>query len=170
MYNEGTAHRVTRYARCGERLFPLTATCCESDNERPMIEIRYAAFCDHALVDRSGKLSIIGIFDAIRPPQLPFNMPTFYLVVGFEAASDEAQQFDAKYLVMGEDGASLFERETSLSFPDVELGQMKRYNDVMQLTGMPVTSPGPHSFTVYVNNEIRKRVVLDVLSPPGVQT
>jgi hypothetical protein len=134
-----------------------------------MIEVRYAVFCDHALVDRGGKLSIIGIFDAINPPQLPFNIPALHVVIGFEAEAADAQEFAAKYAIWGQDGNPLFERETTLRFPAVPPGNLKRYNDVMALFGLPVSAPGPHSLIVHVNNEIRKRVVLDVNPAPGVQ-
>lgn len=135
-----------------------------------MIDVRYAVFCDHSIIDRNGKLSIIGIFDAIRPPQLPFNVPALCIVVGFEAESAEAQEFQAKYEILSQDGGvALFEREATFTFPAVEPGNLKRYNDVMQLYGLPVSVAGPHSLIIRVNNEIRKRVVLDVNDPSGVQ-
>jgi len=132
-----------------------------------MIDVRYAVFCDHALVDRAGKLSIIGIFDQINPPQLPFQIPAMNIVVGFEAESADAREFGVRYVISEQDGDVAFERESRLTFPTVAVGAMKRYNDTMTLYGLPLRNAGPHSLVVYVNGEIRKRVVLDVASPAG---
>ncbi|MDO8612675.1 MAG: hypothetical protein Q7R32_07610 [Dehalococcoidia bacterium] len=135
------------------------------------MEVRFAVLCDYAIVDRDNKLSVLGIFDEIRPPSLPFNLPAIYMVVAFEGSAAEAGvDLRVEYLLWGEDGSQLFQRETTIRFsPPDQPGDRVRHNEIMGLHGLPLTAAGSYAFIVRVNNEERSHVALRVF-PPNVGT
>ena len=46
-----------------------------------MAQIQWAYLCDYAFVDRSGKASIIGMFENINTRQLPIKHNQFFLIL-----------------------------------------------------------------------------------------
>jgi hypothetical protein len=150
-----------------ERLFPLTGCSDEEDNGCPM-DVKFALLADYALISTDNKLSILGIFDEVHPPTLPFNLPTVYMVVGFEGSSAEGgREFRAEYLLWGEDGNPVFQREAPLRLPPASSAADRvRHNEIMGLHGLPLPAAGAYSFIVRVNDEERHRTVLRVFPAP----
>ena len=54
------------------------------------MELRLATLADYAIVSADGKLSVMGIFDEISPPELPFRHAVMYVVASFEGGLEEA--------------------------------------------------------------------------------
>src|SRR5215217_3944288 len=52
------------------------------------MEVKLAVLADYANVSQDGKLNIMGIFQEINAPSLPFPLPQMFLVVPFEEAGD----------------------------------------------------------------------------------
>lgn len=54
-----------------------------------MPQIDWIFLCDYASVDPAGKMSIIGMFENINVPGLPFKLPQMYIAVNLRAAGGE---------------------------------------------------------------------------------
>lgn len=46
------------------------------------MDVNLALLADYANVSQDGKLNIMGIFQEVNPPVLPFALPQMYLVMG----------------------------------------------------------------------------------------
>lgn len=147
----------------GEQLFPLTADDKEGKNDGPM-NVKFAVLADYALLDQGGKLSILGIFDQVRPPMLPFNMPQMYWVIVVEGEASEAgRQFPMELLIWDADGNQLFANEVTFAFPPAQQpGSKVAHNSIIALAGIPFVNAGDHSFIVRINGEERNRIRLQV--------
>ena len=53
------------------------------------VEVTVAVLADYANVSQDGKLNIMGIFQEINPPALPFALPQMYLVLSLSAGPAE---------------------------------------------------------------------------------
>lgn len=150
----------------GERLFSLTSDVGREDNECPM-EVTLAVLADYANVTRDNKLLIVGIFDEINPPVLPFAMPQMYLVVSMVASLAEIEsEFPTEIVLLGEDAeVARIERTITFNKPK-RPGIRATHNEIIGLAGFPLERAGAYAFVVRVNREERARVALHVNSPP----
>ena len=172
----GCVTRIYRYlfrrgilVLVGERLSGLTGRCEEEHNGCPM-QVKLAALADYALVSRDGKLSILGIFDQVNLPALPFGLPQMWLVVSLEGEPSEiGRQFQLDLLLWDSDGNQLFAHENTFMFmPPNQPGLRSTHNEVIGLHGMRFNTAGDHSFIIRVNGEERRRLVLRVaIAPQG---
>ena len=53
------------------------------------VDVTVAVLADYANVSQDGKLNIMGIFQEINPPVLPFALPQMYLVLSLTAGPAE---------------------------------------------------------------------------------
>jgi hypothetical protein len=148
-------------------LFVLTQARATDDNGDSM-QVRFAAIADYALAASDGKLGILGIFDEINPPVLPFAMPQMFLVVSLQGeASESGRPFNLELLLWDADGNQLFANEQPFMFPPPNHpGGRVGHNAVMGLAGLPLQRSGDYSFIIRVNGEERTRVTLRVNEPP----
>lgn len=174
MFNVNSVTRVSEYVMCcgtphlvSERVFSLTGCSSKKDNECPM-RVKYAMLADYAMLSRDNKISVIGIFDEINAPVLPFTMPQMYVVVALEGEVSEIdQEFTLELLLWDPDGNSLFSLERHFTFAAKEPGQRPAHNEIGAIGGLPFATAGPYSFIIRVNNEERERLVLQVNDASG---
>lgn len=152
-----------------EQQFPLTRGCGSRENEC-LMQVKFALFSDYAILARDGKLSVLGIFDAINLPQIPGVMPTpMYVVVSLEGEiSEVGNSFDLELLLWDADGHELFRSETEFTFTEPLPATHPTHNTVIGLHGLRFTSAGDHALIVNVNGEQRRRVPIRVnhVQPP----
>lgn len=130
------------------------------------MDVRYALFADYALVSVDQKVSLIGLFDDINAPVLPFQLPAVYIAVSIQAEASEARECQLEILLWDEDGNPLFTRSTPVTFPTPEhVGGVARHNEIMGVGGLLFQKSGNHSLIIRINGEERKRVVLRVNEP-----
>ena len=53
------------------------------------MDVTLAVLADYANVSQDGKLNIMGIFQEVNPPLLPFTLPQMYLVLSLTAGPAE---------------------------------------------------------------------------------
>lgn len=68
------------------------------------MELNIGVVCDHAHVERSGKLCIIGIFDVINASSFPAHWPQLYLVLRFTQHPDELNRTHSAEILLGIEG------------------------------------------------------------------
>jgi hypothetical protein len=62
-----------------------------------MPSINWVYLCDYAYLDAAGKMSVIGMFEFIKAPQLPLSWPQIYVAVYLTAS--EGEEFRLKVLI-----------------------------------------------------------------------
>ncbi|MBI2009700.1 MAG: hypothetical protein HYS86_00840 [Candidatus Chisholmbacteria bacterium] len=93
--------------------------------------------CDNAIIDRSGKLSIIGIFTQVFVRQLPTRLFRLY-VVSVLSGKPNAEE-TLSLTITDPAGKQIASQEIRLKF-----GQSGRANVITALEGMPLASTGNH--------------------------
>jgi hypothetical protein len=140
--------------------------------ERGKMDVKLAALADFASMTREGKLNILGVFDVVRAPGFPVVHPMMSLVVVFEASVAEADSDKAvNIILMGADGQRLFAAENTLRFGKVKYpGTRPSTNLVIALAGVQFATAGDYQFSILVNGEEKKALMLTVEpTPTGAQ-
>lgn len=132
------------------------------------MEVKLAALADFASLTREGKLNILGVFDRLRPPMLPFVLPMMHLVVVFDSSPAEPEtEKSVNIILMGADGQKLFAVENTMRVGPVKYpGIRPSSNLIVALAGVQFTNPGDYQFSVLVNGEEKKALRLIVDAPP----
>lgn len=131
------------------------------------MKVTLATLCDYANVTVEGKLNILGTFQEINAPVLPFALPVMFLVVGFSAAPSEApskKQVTVKLLA--EDGAELLTAVQEIDLPKPPRpGARLLASTVLGLAGIAFPKAGDYAFSILVDGDEKESVPLRVNSP-----
>lgn len=135
------------------------------------MKVTLAAMCDYASVNQDGKLNILGIFQEISAPTLPFQLAQMFLVVSFSASASEAparKNFEVKLL--GADGAQVFAAQQIVPIqPPPRPGARVNVNAVMGFGGLVFSASGDYAFSILIDGDEKESVPLRV-NPPGSTT
>jgi hypothetical protein len=131
------------------------------------MEVTLAVLADYANVSQNGKLNIMGIFQEVHPPELPFQLPQMYLVVSFEAGPAEfGSAKDIRFALLDSDGNEMLALagQTTVPHPD-RPGSRAYINEVIGLNGIAFERPGDYGFSILVQGETKGTVELHINEP-----
>lgn len=133
------------------------------------MEVSLAVICDYASVSQEGKLNIMGVFQEINPPVLPFAFPMMYLVVEMEAGIAEADtQKHIQILLIDQDGNQMLDFQGDVTVPPIAAPGGRAYTNINAgLNGLNFEAAGNYAFHILVNGEEKRTVPLKVNSPPA---
>ncbi len=128
------------------------------------MRVTLAALADYANVTMEGKLNIMGIFQEINPPVLPFQLPQMFLVVSFSAAPSEAPaQKHLQVKLLAEDGAAVISAQQTLPVQTPNRpGARVITNAVLGFGGLQFTAPGDYAFSILIDGDEKESVPLRV--------
>lgn len=128
------------------------------------MKLALAAICDYAMIDKSEKLSVIGIFTRIGAPSVPARHGSLTVVLSFEVdPSDFGRAFDFAIDVVDEDGRPIIDPPTgTFSVPDGGVGRAP-INLLLNLQDVHFPRFGPYLFTVRVNGHPEASLELEVV-------
>jgi hypothetical protein len=131
------------------------------------MDVTLAVLADYANVSQDGKLNVMGIFQEVNPPVLPFALPQMYLVVSFEAGPAEFGSVkDIRFALLDSDGNEMLALEGQAEVPRPQRPGSRAYiNEVIGLNGITFQHPGDYGFSVLVAGETRETVSLHVNQP-----
>lgn len=132
--------------------------------EGAALEVNLAVLADYANVSQDGKLNIMGIFQEVNPPMMPFVLPQLFLVVSFEADAAEFETLKSiKIAMLDDDGNEMLGLEGQAQVPrPPRPGSQAYINQVLGLNGIRFERPGDYSFAILVGGETRGSVPLRV--------
>jgi len=88
------------------------------------MKVTLCKFCDFACVLQGGKGSVIGMFDAIYAPQLPFDQAPVHLCTEFEFdASEMGSRQTVELALVDEDARDLFRLRADIQVPHAPPGK-----------------------------------------------
>jgi len=131
------------------------------------VDVTLAVLADYANVSQDGKLNIMGIFQEVNPPVLPFPLPQMYLVVSFAAEPAEFDTVkDIKIALLDNDGNEMLALEGRAQVPRPQRPGMRAYmNELIGLSGITFERAGDFAFAILVGGETKETVSLHVNEP-----
>lgn len=135
------------------------------------MEVKLKALADFASVTSEGKLNIMGIFDEINPPALPFVLPLLHLVISYDAGPAEFDmERSARVVLLTADGQALVSLEQPVRIPRPERpGARAQVNQIVALAGITLDRPGDYSFAILIDNDEKAAIPFHVNDPPATQ-
>jgi hypothetical protein len=131
------------------------------------MEVTVAVLADYANVSQDGKLNIMGIFQEINPPVLPFALPQMYLVLSFSAGPAEfGTTRNIRIPLMQSDGQEIFSLQAQMQIPRANRPGSRVYmNEAIGLAGVTFHQPGDYAFSILVGDDEKATVPLHVNEP-----
>jgi hypothetical protein len=131
------------------------------------MDVTLAVLADYANVSQDGKLNIMGIFQEVNPPVLPFPLPQMFLVVSFEAGPAEFGSVkNVRIALLDSDGNEMLALEGQVQVPrPPKPGRRAFINQVIGLNGVRFERPGGHEFSILIGGETRGTASLHVNEP-----
>jgi hypothetical protein len=128
------------------------------------MDVKLAVLADFASITREGKLNILGIFDEINTPELPAQLPMFYVVVSYEAGPAEFDtEKSTQIAVTDADGNVMVRLQQDITVSRVRRpGTRSTMNQITGIVGMPFPKAGDYQFAILIDGRegttIRLRV------------
>src|SRR5919199_2106203 len=121
----------------------------------------------YANVSQDGKLNIMGIFQEVNPPTLPFALPQMYLVLSFSAGPAE---FDTVRNIciplLQSDGQEMLSLQAQMRVPRPNRPGSPAYiNAAIGLAGVRFERPGDYAFSILIGDDEKATVPLHVNDP-----
>lgn len=140
---------------------------CSHAGKGIVVDVTLAVVADYANVSQDGKLNIMGIFQEINPPFLPFPMPQMFLVVSFEAGPAEFDFIKTiRVALLDIDGNEMLALEGQVQVPRPERpGSRVFINQVIGLNGVTFERAGGHEFSILIGGETRGTASVHINEP-----
>ena len=131
------------------------------------VEVTVAVLADYANVSQDGKLNIMGIFQEINPPVLPFALPQMYLVLSFSAGPAEVGSVrNIRIPLLHTDGEEIFSLQAQMQVPKAKRSGSRAYiNEAIGLAGLKFAQAGDYAFHVLIGDDEKASVPLHVNEP-----
>jgi hypothetical protein len=131
------------------------------------VDVNVAVLADYANVSQDGKLNIMGIFQEINPPVLPFQLPQMYLVLSFSAGPAEFEtNRDIRVALLHSDGQEVLTLGAQMRVPRPNRPGSRAYiNEAVGLAGVMFERHGDYAFSVLVGDDEKANVPLHVNEP-----
>ena len=126
------------------------------------MKITLAVLADYANVSQEGKLNIMGVFDRILAPSVPISHPEMRLVLRMEVEQAElGRDQSIEIQCMDEDGDDLLRIEASVTVSKETDSLI--FNNILDMKGLTFNKFGGYTFSVFVNNDLKKQISFDVV-------
>lgn len=127
------------------------------------MKIELLTLCDYAVAVPGGKLTIVGTFDRLAVPKLPYQQPSFYLVTKVRFDLTEAGEKRLKFVFADPDGKEIG------ALPEVKVPVKLREEDytaamqaVLRINGLPLSQAGDHSVHLLLDDKIEATALLTI--------
>ncbi len=131
------------------------------------MRIDLALICDYALIDRFGKLSVMGIFEHIWIAQFPTVHPRLHLVLRLKGRRTEVGEHPiAIRLVDGED-KEILGGEGKVDFAEPPAGVTEVEAGTVFVFDVPLRNAGRYTFEITVDEDIRATIPMTVALAPS---
>jgi hypothetical protein len=131
-------------------------------NPFPM-KVELFTLADYAVAVPGGKLTIVGTFDRLSPPQLPYQQPAFYLVGKLRFDAAEVGERRVQFTISNPDGKMIG------ALPEVKVPVALRGDDytatmqvVLAINGLPLAEEGDHSINLLIDGRPEATLMLTI--------
>jgi hypothetical protein len=132
-----------------------------------VVDVTVAVLADYANVSQDGKLNIMGIFQEINPPALPFVLPQMYLVLSLTAGPAEVGLARTiRIPLLYSDGQEILSLEAQMRIPSSRRpGSRANINEAIGLAGLTFPQAGDYAFHILIGDDDKATVPLHVNEP-----
>ncbi|SRR5258708_25999572 len=128
-------------------------------------DLNFLVFCDHAVQDNKGKVSLIGIFENFNVQKFPATLISFVVAgnttvidTDIKEATIDLEAFDNKIKSILPSKLTL----TVNSISPIPGGGPRKINFLFTINGLTFVEKGNYKFKVTINNEEVGELDLDV--------
>jgi hypothetical protein len=134
------------------------------EREGGELEVTLAVLADYANVSHDGKLNIMGIFQEVNAPSLPYPLPQMYLVMSFSAGPAEFDtQRQIRIVLLRADGQQILNLEGQMQVPQPARPGSRAYiNETIGLAGVTFDQAGDYGLSILVGGDEKATVPLHV--------
>lgn len=122
--------------------------------EKHLYKVQFTITCDYAVLDVSGKLSVLGIFDNITAPQLPYVHPAFFIVSSILSEEDIKDKKMVITVKRAEDEQVLVSQEIPATAELSKEDKYTTFNAVLQVSQLPIEKTGQYNVETSLDGEV----------------
>lgn len=131
------------------------------------MKIKLAATADFANVTREGKLNIIGVFDRVMVPSLPFVLPMMQLILRLEVSYAERDRPHKVEITFDDpNGKRLMTMGAELRVGIPRAGHTGITDQILALGNVRFESEGGHTFNFFIDGDLKDPLTLEVELTP----
>jgi hypothetical protein len=134
------------------------------------MKIDFAVVCDYALIDRYGKLSVLGIFHHIWVSQFPTVHPRLHLVIRLKGARTEIGEHKVRIRLIDSDGREIINGDGEVNFSEPPAGVLEVEAGAVLVFDVPFEKAGKYQFEIEVDNAVHTAVPVTVSLGPRAQS
>lgn len=128
------------------------------------MQVKLALVADYANVTAEGKLNILGIFDRIHVAELPAVHPQMHFILRLAAHPAERDRQHAVEIKLHDpDGQTVFQVQGEIHPRSATASGAATTNQILTLNNLQLTKTGGYTFIVFVDNDLKSEVSLDVV-------
>ena len=133
------------------------------------MHVDFAVVADYALVDQSGKLSVLGIFQHIWVQQFPAMHPRLHLVLRLKGKRTEVGEHAVQIRLLDEQGSESLGGSGNVTFAEPPAGITEIEAGAILVFDVPFPHAGVYHFEIAVDGEQKSAVPVTVsqLPPPA---
>lgn len=129
-----------------------------------------AVAADFASTADEGKLNILGIFDRLNAPSLPFALPQMFLAMRLSYEPDEADHEANLRVQLVDDGNNeIVALQGGLRTPPLLVDGLRQgvINQIVGVAGLTFEAAGAYRFRIYLNDIEQRSIHLYVSDAAG---
>ena len=133
------------------------------------MHVDFAVVADYALVDQSGKLSVLGIFQHIWVQQFPAMHPRLHLVLRLKGKRTEVGEHAVQIRLVDELGSETLGGSGNVTFAEPPAGIAEIEAGAILVFDVPFPHTGVYQFEITIDGEQKAAVPVTVsqLPPPA---
>jgi hypothetical protein len=131
------------------------------------VHLDFAVVADYALVDQSGKMSVLGIFQHIWVQQFPAMHPRLHLVLRLKGKRTEIGEHGVQIRLLDDADAELLGGSGTVNFAEPPAGVTEIEAAAVLVFDVPFPHAGRYRFEITVDGERKSTVPITVSQLPA---
>lgn len=134
------------------------------------MHLDFAVVADYALVDQSGKISVLGIFQHIWVQQFPAMHPRLHLVLRLKGKRTEIGEHAVHIRLVDDHGVEILGGSGSVTFAEPPAGVTEIEAAAILVFDVPFPHHGVYKFAITLDGEGAAEVPITVSQMPQPST
>ncbi len=131
------------------------------------MRIDLAVACDYAVIDRFGKLSVLGIFSHIWVAKLPAVHPRMHLVLHLKGKRTEIGEHKVRIRLLDEEEREVINGDGTVTFAEPPAGVLEIAAGCVLVFDVPFQTAGKYRFEISVDDEVKTEIPVTVAVGPS---
>ena len=131
------------------------------------MHLDFAVAADYAIVDQSGKLSVLGMFQHIWVQQFPAMHPRLHLVLRLKGKRTEVGDHHVQIRLLDEQDVEIIGGTGNVSFAEPPAGVTDIEAGAILVFDVPFPHAGAYRFEITIDGEPKAAVPLTVTQLPA---